>query len=538
MNSIIVEQLGEWNPQLFRELKGQLKPRNLLLVAGAAFISQLLLCLFFASRIPAHIGGGRYDLWNSTEQIWEINWELWSLDIFTTLSLLGIFMLLGLGTHLLISDLAREERQGTLNFIRFSPQSAESILWGKILGVPILLYLFAGLALPLHLASGLGAGIPSGAIAGFYLALLISCAFFYSAALLYTLLTFWLKGFQSWLGSGAVLLFLSSMFVIWGGGSPYTFFAGVFAGFSPTTILPHLIASSPVGDNYHETLMTHLELGQSIGIVLAICSVGNYWVWQGLKRRFHNPNATVWSKTQSYWLCTCYGLIAVRAVLPSPYEIDVQQGMELFYKFAMWQIPNLFVFIGLIFVLSPHRAALQNWSRHFDLQRGKARDLIVGENSPAIVAVAINYAIISAFALFGSFLSLPDDTFTLKLLALRHVEMGLLINGGLILIYASIVQWMLLMKSNKRAIWATATIGALTVLPLTPVFNGVPVKMTWVFTPIAATVVILENVTLTTVGLAVLGQWLAIALINLQITRQLQKLGASDSKSMLNLERG
>jgi ABC-type Na+ efflux pump permease subunit len=75
------------------------------------------------------------------------------------LSVIGIFALIVIGTYLLISDLAHEERRGTLNFIRLSPQSPENILVGKLLGVPILLYLVAVLAVPLHLWAGLAAQI-------------------------------------------------------------------------------------------------------------------------------------------------------------------------------------------------------------------------------------------------------------------------------------------------------------------------------------------------------------------------------------------
>jgi len=46
-----------------------------------------------------------------------INWQMWWLDLFTWLSLIGIFALLVAGTYLLISDLAHEERQDTLHSI-------------------------------------------------------------------------------------------------------------------------------------------------------------------------------------------------------------------------------------------------------------------------------------------------------------------------------------------------------------------------------------------------------------------------------------
>jgi len=134
--------------------------------------------------------------------------RLWWLDIFTFLSITGIFALLVVGTYQLIADLSGEERRGTLNFIRLSPQPARTIFIGKIFGVPILLYLVCLLALPFHLGAGLLAGIPLSLILAFYAVLIASCAFFYHAALSFALATPWLGGFQPWLGSAAVLIFV------------------------------------------------------------------------------------------------------------------------------------------------------------------------------------------------------------------------------------------------------------------------------------------------------------------------------------------
>ena len=60
----------------------------------------------------------------------------------------------------MINDLAKEEQRGTLNFIRLSPQTEQSILFGKMLGVPSLVYLFIILSIPLHLWSGIALEFP------------------------------------------------------------------------------------------------------------------------------------------------------------------------------------------------------------------------------------------------------------------------------------------------------------------------------------------------------------------------------------------
>ncbi|NEP47074.1 MAG: ABC transporter permease, partial [Okeania sp. SIO2H7] len=48
----IYQQLGEKNAQLFRELKGRLKPRNIALALGISFVAQLLILMSFRSRLP------------------------------------------------------------------------------------------------------------------------------------------------------------------------------------------------------------------------------------------------------------------------------------------------------------------------------------------------------------------------------------------------------------------------------------------------------------------------------------------------------
>ncbi|MGH2413779.1 MAG: hypothetical protein ACRDEA_08845, partial [Microcystaceae cyanobacterium] len=229
----LIDWLGENNPQLFRELKGRLKPRNIAIASAISLVGQILVYFNYKSLLPVVPGFNRYCT-GSPPPDWDGyrypdsyfpnnycikdllgNWmlinELWWLDIFMCISIIGIFALLVVGTYLLITDLSQEERRGTLSFIRLSPQSAKSIFLGKILGVPILLYLISGLALPLHLIAGLSAHIPFSLILAFYSILIASCAFFYSAALLFGLVSASLGGFQSVLGSGAILLFLMAM---------------------------------------------------------------------------------------------------------------------------------------------------------------------------------------------------------------------------------------------------------------------------------------------------------------------------------------
>jgi len=179
-----LDPVGDWNPQLLRELKGRLKPRNLIISGAISLLGQFVLFMSFWVQIPQISADGfpANDTYCAGSSVYSfehkcvadaagnlvVDWQRWSLDLFVALSLIGIFGLLVAGTYLLINDLAQEERRGTLNFIRLSPQSAQSILLGKILGVPILLYLIALSAVPLHLWSGIAAGISLMGITSFY----------------------------------------------------------------------------------------------------------------------------------------------------------------------------------------------------------------------------------------------------------------------------------------------------------------------------------------------------------------------------------
>ena len=259
-----VNQVGEWNPQWFRELKGRLKPRNILIAVTISLLGQLLLLMAYSSQLPVVDGknivqsryctgvGRQYTLPTCITDSFGgfvIDWSLWWKDVFSCLSVTAIFALLVVGTYMLISDLSKEEQRGTLNFLRLAPQSGRSILTGKLLGVPILLYLVGVLALPLHFVAGLSAQIPVTQILGFYGVLAASCLLFYSAALLFGLVGTWLGGFQAWLGSGPLLLFL---FVLARGGGNVVIHNPLdwLNLFNPTILVPYLLDSYGLDASY------------------------------------------------------------------------------------------------------------------------------------------------------------------------------------------------------------------------------------------------------------------------------------------------
>jgi len=320
-----LDRLGDWNPQLLREIKGRLQLRNIILTIIISLGSQCLLFLAFQSQLP--ISQDRF-LDNSNKYCTGkflyrlpkclldefdnkiINWQLWWQDVFTWLSIIACFSLLVIGTYLLISDLANEERRGTLNFIRLSPQESQSILVGKMLGVPILPYLAIALAIPLHLLSGLAANISLAEILSFDAIVLAACCFYYSAALLFGLVGSWLGGFQAWLGSGVVLGFLlltKQSLVYTSTNYPFTF----LRFFNPFYFIPELVAIPNFSfiNLWNDFYWFGIPMAASHIVITGLALVNffclTYFTWQALQRCFRNSNATMLSKQQSYLLKSC-----------------------------------------------------------------------------------------------------------------------------------------------------------------------------------------------------------------------------------------
>jgi hypothetical protein len=373
-----------------------------------------------------------------------------------------------------------------------------------MLGVPVLLYLAVVLTVPLQLWLGLSAQIPLVEIISFWAVLVASCAFFYSAALLFGLVSSWLGGFQAWLGSGAVLFFL------W-------FSHGVI----------------------QEWEWFNLPLGAT-GVTVVIFVLLNYglWtgcIWQALKRCFCNPNTTILSKRQSYWLVTCFEVVILGfAMGDAGYYFGSQ---NIFTYPLLVGCFNLVLLLGLIAVLSPHRQALQDWARYrresVSTRKGfwhrtLVKDLMRGEKSPALIAIAINL-VITTTPFFVWILLLPTEYLD-KIKGLFAVAFFI----SLMMIYASIFQLMLLMKTNKRSLWATGTIAALLVLP--PMIIGVLSIDTTKTLPLGCFQPLpwvgIEHATTTTMFMALLGEWGVLVLLNLQLTRQLRRAGESASKAL------
>ncbi|MEA5502957.1 hypothetical protein VB735_07535 [Halotia wernerae UHCC 0503] len=558
MKSNWMNLLGDWNPQLLRELKGRLKTRNLILATAISLLGQFVVFMYFQNQLPTkdillYNSSHKYCIgkiiYNSKECIGDefgnviINWQLWSLDAFTLLSIIGFFTLLIAGTYLLISDLANEERYDTLNFIRLSPQSPHSILWGKMLGVPILLYAAVLLAAPLHLWLGLVAHIPLTMLLSFYAIAIAASLFYYSGALLFGLVGSWLGNFQAWLGSGAVLGFLmftkQAIVPDVAADTPFV----VLRLINPYYLIPHPDVSSIFpSDNPNFTNFHWFSIPLGSVFLITVCFgivvyfIGVYFIWQSLQRCFRDPNATMLSKKQSYLLTTCFAIITLGCANWQKLGVSNSYSSHpLFENLSCLIFLNLWLFLYLIAALNPNRQSLQDWTRYRHISQHKSwyhskliRDLIWGEKSPGTLAIAINAMIaiicLSVFILISGFNT--DDKV--------NAFVSLFFCGSLAVIYAVIAQLLLLMKNQHRLFWATGGVGTVIVLPLVilgTLFSNIGNNsFLWLFSIAAPLVALFPSSYYTSTMapfLAILGHCGILGLLVFQLTRKLRKVGES-----------
>ena len=561
-HSHLWENFLDWNPQLFRELKGKLKTKNVIIAAAISVIIQFVCVINLLGDLPDPdpqgkfgIQYGRYgmgyveysrdDYYREslpyTKDLldnWVVNWQLLWLDLFIILSVISIFALLIVGTYMLVADLAKEESQGTLNFIRLTPQSAGDILLGKILGVPILLYAVICLFLPLHTIAGINARIPLNLILSFDGVIVASCAFFYSLALLCSLLDFGLSGFKPWLISGVIgsVLFILTQNLFHGDYLKLNNPLGWLFLFNPSLVLSYLIDAthlpdSKVGFLPVENLQQLLFYGRAfwaeaavgIGFIIFNLSIWTYWSWTLLKRRFDRQDSTFISKVQSYWLTGWFIAIALGFTLQSNTQnINSEYFIFLQVFLVVWGL-------GLTAGLSPHRQKLHDWARyrHQTANNSIWHELVFGKNSPSTVAVAINLAIAIAYIMPSIFIYLDRDK--------HQILWGLIISAGNIILCAIIAQIALMLKTRKRAALSIITVASIVVVP--PVCMGMAnihlhdTPVAWMFSFIPTVAV--EYVSMPTIALTLLGQWLVIATIGLQMSRKLKQAGASETKMLM-----
>ncbi|AFY81930.1 hypothetical protein [Oscillatoria acuminata] len=505
----LLDSLGEENPQLVRELKGRLNRRSVGIVLFLSAISQCLMGVGFSQKNCIAWSDGVGGLCQNYQVV--IQWKV----AFQTLSFMLALLLFAGGVYLLTSDLGKEQRRGTLNFLRLSPRTSQNILLGKLLGVPVLLYLGVGLAIPLHLICAIAAGVPLGWVCGFYAVVAALGSLIYMASLLNGLLLTQVQyqaivssGVAGWLGSS----FLS---LIW--------------------LLLNWDTSNVQGDGlnwfFWEVIGQNSYLGLSWMFMTLL--VGSYWIWQGLNRQFKNPNGTLLSKAQSYGVIASVQIWILGFFYPVINHGYIEE--TLMPMMLGVSILTVVMFLLIIPAISPQRQTLLDWARyaHEDRRQGlkgysKWQDWIWGEKSPSVVAIAINLGIVAA--LWMPWILLWKGGFYVTLTA----GIALLMTLNLIWIYSAIAQSLSFIKFPKPGLLSMGIVMAALILPplvFSLFFKTFSVNTTlWMLFVFGSPWLALTEASAMAIFVSLLGQLAAIVALTFTLNYQLQRAGASHSK--------
>jgi hypothetical protein len=527
----IIDRAGDANPQIFRELKERLTPRNMAIAIVASLVIQGLVLLYFYGQLPIpnpdsslnieirndycqssplNIDRDRY--LTSLCEIdgaghFSIDWKRWQAAVFICLNWILPFGLILGSIYMLVADLVREEKRGTLNFIRLSPQSAQQIFVGKVLGVPILVYIATVVLLPLHLYLGCSAGGNILFLGSWYLAIGSLWFLLASTAVLYVLL-------------GGVQAILTTLVVS-------------YPAWMPIAAINSFV-SSPLDANSSGTSSDASWFGIPVAsnpilfyIFGTICSlVASYGVWQVLERRYLNPTATIISKSQSYLANLCWQIWIAGFVIPA-----LARHSSYFNEASLgWLAGMDFIALSLLIpLLLPSKQALQDWSRYRRervmhqhrqfWQRELVQDLIHNDKSPALLAIAINIGMATIVWIPVSIVMLFNN-FSYGINTLAGIGLG----ASVILIYTAIAHLGLFLNVRKRKLWISALVGGVILAPSLVAWllstSHAPtelVSLLLLFSPFAAMGISQSG------GVSIIGALVAQLAIFAALTRQLQR---------------
>ena len=414
-----IDRIGNWNPQLFKELKSRISVTQAIATISVSILMQVAIALYFnftLSSLPSKLAGTLHFL----------NW------------LVPIVLILG-SIYTLGADLDREHQQGTLDFIRLTPQSARSIYLGKILGVPSSIYLGTLVAVPLHAILAINTGFGLLRLLGWYGTIGMATYFGLSLVTLYTLHS----------GKSPILTTLLCALPVHGSINAYNYYLdpaiakhiSVGASGKPLFLWFYL----PMAGN--DTLLLNSFI---ICTLSAIC----YWLWIKIDRSYINPASTSFTKEHSYLMNAQVQVWLLGFALP------IATGIERHNLFGFYILIALFYSISAVWILAivplilPARQSTYEWNR--DLrehisheyrhwwQQNRVRDLTWHDRSPIVVAIFLNLVI--SVTVLGLCCSIFIDD---RQLLLRSI-CGLILMSILILIYTTVVQMIALLPSTRK----------------------------------------------------------------------------------------
>ncbi len=314
-----IDRLGDWNPQLFRELKSQFTTNNLIITVVVSLLVQVMIVTFYLTT-QTSFDRQIHNIFNLLN--WAIPTSLMTASVYT-----------------ITADLNREERQGTFKIIQWAPQSARSIFLGKILGVPSLIYLAILLTTPLYFATGILSGNSLVTMFAWY-ATIVMIAYFCASTVILLLLHH---------PKPAILLTLLFAVPINILTNYYNYYVSLLIKSNTSLFLSWFYL--PIDRNIY------VFDAFVISTLLAVC----YWQWRRIERRYVNPNITSLSKENSYWLNIQFQIWLLGFVIPFCTQYPGAVLNERFYLLTIFYIVNAVFTAWIIPLILPDRSSVEDW---------------------------------------------------------------------------------------------------------------------------------------------------------------------------------
>jgi hypothetical protein len=492
----VIDKIGDRNPQLFRELKSRFTGNGLIAVMGVSILTQVIgIGLFAVNDSP--FKDKVYSNFNF------LNW------IIPTSLILG-------GIYTIIADLNQEDKRGTFNFIRLTPQSAPSIFLGKILGVPSLIYLGVLSTIPLHFMLGMFAGANFGMMIGWYLTIGMTTYLCLSLVILYILYG----------GKHAILLTLFASF-------PVNTFIGCYNYYSGLVIAKQWETDSD------KALFSWFYLPISNNILMfdifIICTflAISYWLWITIDRKYINLISTSFKKADSYWMNVQVQIWLLGFALPIVTHVNNYLSNDKFYILAVFYSISAIWIYSIVALILPNRQSIQDWSREHSIVRDRHEDrpdliqsLLWHDRSPIIIAMLVNLLIPAIIWGLCFVVFVHDRELLIKSIC------GIAIVSILTLIHTIVISFICLRSMPRN----TGIIPLIFLMSCLPVFMGFTALMhpahqdssivMLLFSPFAWMAV--TQLSIPNIGMIMMGQLGILAGLAKLFQRRVQKLGEAD----------
>jgi hypothetical protein len=349
------------------------------------------------------------------------------------------------GVYALASNFKQEKKRGTLNFLRLSPQKARSVIVGKLLGVPALIYIAVFCALPLQIHAVHAAQIARVNVLAWDLAMLGLGMLFYLGAVLATL----------WSGIMPIVLTAITM--------PMSY------AFISLSLRWHgKYDDNSVLQWYGFKFINH---PLSFLLMAAMSILGIYWLYKAIERRYHQPTGAVLSRLQSYvWsftyhlfllgFCTYYRYDPSTNKLADRLSFDYRLHTYVGYgsnDTVYGYLPSVYwlMFLGwfllLIPALLPSKQSLTDWHRKRQEKQRWWKTRLWDNHSPVTLAVLVNLMIASLVWI------LPIIVVSSHLVPVLLTSF--LITANFMVILATIAHLLLFSSSFYRRIWKFGLLG-------------------------------------------------------------------------------